>query len=204
MGNEAAALPVQRVPTNDRLEGVRLMEHSRPHAPELPPEIWRLIFVFAVRRPGLMDTSPPIPGSNVPRAYTGNLARFLSTDEYDKATKDALILVSKLWWSLSIDLFYEYVSLRRPSQLLALVKALEMNISRPAGSSTVSTYVRHLCILLFNPWDLNQINNAFDKLFSILSKHPNSEGIQQLVCPASSHNPKKGFFGVSSRRIVQL
>jgi hypothetical protein len=127
-----------------------------------------MIFVRAVRLPGLMDTSPPIPGSDEPRAYS--LSQYPdSADGYGQATtKRSLILVSKLWWNLSIDLFYEYVSLRRTSELHALVTALEMNIFRAAGSSTVSTYVRHLCISLpfFDRLDKRE-NNAIEKLFNI-------------------------------------
>jgi hypothetical protein len=130
----------------------------------LPPEIWRIIFTLAIRLPGWLDTSPPIPGSDEPKAYTVRQNVSLS---YGSTTKRALILVSRKWWSLSIDLFYEYIRISRPYQLVRLIKALESNISRAGDASVVSTFVRHIYMDLEHFYRNKDEANAFTQLFSI-------------------------------------
>jgi hypothetical protein len=138
---------------------------SRSPLPDLPPEIWTIIFTLATRPTGLLDTSPPIPGAREPRRLDW-LHRY-RTYRYGDSTKRALILVSKLWWSLSINLFYEKICIRSSFELLGLVQALESNISRAAGTSAVSTYIKHVTMDL-NPFLGNDGEaNAFKKLFSI-------------------------------------
>jgi hypothetical protein len=112
-----------------------------------------------------LDISPPTPGAPEPRQSLW-LYRH-QNKSYGDSTKHALILVPKLWWSLSIDLFYEKISIRNSFELFGLVKALESNISRAAGTTAVSTYLKDVSMDLYLFSGNEDEGSAFNKLFSM-------------------------------------
>jgi hypothetical protein len=86
---------------------------------------------------------------------------------YADSTKHALILVSKLWWTLTIDLLYEEIWILSPLKLSGSVNALERNLSCAASTAT---YVRHISLYLHDFCGDEDEAKGFERLFTICEK----------------------------------
>jgi hypothetical protein len=98
---------------------------------KLPPEIWCYIFRLAAAEPAaLFDTSPLEPGDDAGRTWTQSDRRYTSPqNRNDLAERNtdrlSFILVSKHWYNLAVDLFFEYVLIRTEWALIAFSRIIE-------------------------------------------------------------------------------
>ncbi|KII93142.1 hypothetical protein PLICRDRAFT_170924 [Plicaturopsis crispa FD-325 SS-3] len=87
---------------------------AKIYQPNLPNEILRMIFVYAIPPSEFVD----------PNLYGGPESPWCLT----LRTKKSLTLVCKAWWSVAMDVLYEEVAFRRPWQIAAFSRTLETSL----------------------------------------------------------------------------
>jgi hypothetical protein len=147
----------------------------------IPPEIFATIFRLAAGEPFYtFDTSPLPPFSEEGRSWSTSLPDQRSKQRKERArTRTRLVLVSKLWRSLALELLYESVMLKLPYSLCKFVRALHSDITFTTAHnellptqriSPVSWFVRRLEIRLGSSYNtFAQLDDGSLEVLSLLS-----------------------------------
>jgi hypothetical protein len=113
--------------------------------PLLPSELWQTVFRIAAGEPSTtFDTSPLPSFSTTPRAWNTPARPYNWDPEYKEYfqridTKCQIVLVSRHWRNLALDLLYEYVVLTTTPALLSFMYALEAGWRRPQKGNEESS-----------------------------------------------------------------
>jgi hypothetical protein len=92
----------------------------------LPPEIWKLVFRLATEEPHeLISTWPLDPLNKDLPPSDSAIADIQSSHNVAARTKVSLVLVSKKWNALALELLFEYISVKSKSALAVVASAVQ-------------------------------------------------------------------------------
>lgn len=126
--------------------------HQKPRRapPDLPLELWLEIFQFAtyVHR---SVTIKPLDPFTLKRTSTNAMGA--NTPALAMRTKLALVMVSKSWRQVAVQMLYEHVVIRSPTRADAVLRALmssNHNTDSPIDKSRYGQWTRHIEIYTYS------------------------------------------------------